>query len=64
MLEFLRFLGFLLFQNETNTVHRQFARADGLSDQVIGAGIEEYRPDYGVRTVGSLKEAHGLTCLV
>ena len=34
------FLRFLLFQDETYTMHPNFAKADRLSGEVIGAAIE------------------------
>ena len=35
----LRFLCFLLFQTESDTMHRLFAEADRLSGEVIGAAV-------------------------
>ena len=37
------FLRFLLFQDETYTMHPNFAKADRLSGEVIGAAIEVHR---------------------
>ena len=37
------FLRFLLFEDETNNMHPNFAKADGLSGEVIGAAIEVHR---------------------
>src|ERR1022692_4725287 len=37
------FLRFLLFQDETYTMHPLFAKADRLSGEVIGAAIEVHR---------------------
>jgi hypothetical protein len=37
------FLRFLLFQDENNTMHSRFVRADMLSGEVIGAAIEVHR---------------------
>jgi hypothetical protein len=37
---FLCFLGFLLFQDEADTMQPIFAKADSLSGEVIGAAIE------------------------
>jgi GxxExxY protein len=37
------FLRFLLFQDETNNIHPNFAKADRLSGEVIGAAIEVHR---------------------
>jgi hypothetical protein len=34
---------FLLFQDETNTMHSLFVRADRLSGEVIGAAIKAHR---------------------
>jgi len=39
----LRFLCFLLFQDETNTMHPLFTKADKLSGEIIGAAIEVHR---------------------
>ena len=39
----LRFLRFLLFQDKANNTHPLFAKADRLSGEVIGAGIEVHR---------------------
>jgi hypothetical protein len=39
----LRFLRFLLFQDETNIIHSLFVRADGLSGEVIGAATLVHR---------------------
>jgi hypothetical protein len=39
----LRFLRYLLFRCETDSMHPQFARADRLSAEVIGAAIEVHR---------------------
>jgi PD-(D/E)XK nuclease superfamily len=37
------FLRFLLFQDETNNMHPNFAKADRLSGEIIGAAIEVHR---------------------
>ena len=37
------FLRFLLFQDETDSMHPNFANADRLSGEVIGAAIEVHR---------------------
>lgn len=36
-------LRFLLFQNELNSMHELFAKADRLSREIIGAAIEVHR---------------------
>jgi hypothetical protein len=50
------FLSFLLFQNEANTVHPLFTKADRLSAEVIGAAIEVHR------IMGRETVSQGLSC--